>query len=147
MTKPDIHLNDFGSFDRYLFGDGDVDWEKFSHWRNVGWIFTPPILRPISKVEYQLDHYALWMTIAHNNPLIKPIFSDNAVRPYSRCYACQYKRDKYGVNKYCLRYCPLINVEAFYCIKPYREWGDTDDEDYAAQQAEIIARIPWREII
>lgn len=147
MNQPEIRLNDFESFDRYLFGEGAVNWEKFYHVVGYSWIFTPPILHPVTEAEYQLDHYALWMAIARNSPFKKPIFSDDAVRPFYRCYACQYKRDKYGANKACLLYCPLINAEELNCVEPYRKWANTDDEEYATYQATCIARIPWRENI
>lgn len=145
MNKPKIYLNDFESFDRYLFGDENANWSKFYHFReHYSWMFTPPILWPVNEVEYQLDHYTLWMTIAYNNPLLKPIFDDVSTEPFCRCYACSYKLRRYGANGKCVPHCPLTCAEKGNCVKIYREWSDTHDKEYASRLAIDIARIPWK---
>lgn len=62
--KKKLKLNDFEGFDQYLFPNGKKDWHKFWAQTNGHMHYIPPIEDPVKLVDFQLNHYALWMSIA-----------------------------------------------------------------------------------
>lgn len=147
MSTVEIHLNDFDSFDRFCFGDEPRDWGKYYHYSVADKceVFTPPISLPKTEAEYQLDHYAMWMVMAMCTPDYKPVFADTSIRPYSRCYACQYKNDRRGFARSCVVACPVFDgCDAGFCTKEYRQWAFVEDSAKPSGLAEKIARTHWK---
>lgn len=154
-----IKLNDFASFDRYLFGMKGPNWGLF--YNKTDDLFTPPIEHPKTEVEYQLNHYTLWMVISHFHLRHKPRFSF-AHQPRLKCYACGYKL-RYGNRKNvrlsCAGYCPLAiwdTIEAestpvsWICGEEYNTFIDCvyDNCDVPAISlaAKRVAKMLWRVI-
>lgn len=65
MGNIPLTLNDFESFDKFLFNNEEPNWHKFKVLLNNRRYFLPPIEEPKEIEEYQLCHYAYWMCIAY----------------------------------------------------------------------------------
>lgn len=140
-----LRLNDFDGFNRYLFGKKEPNWKKFYNERAE--VFKPPIGKPITEAEYQLDHYALWMVISHFALRRKPEFRDSkmVVIPNCNCYACEWK----PANTCCVNGCPLIGILPGTCTWEWDTWSyirASASEFTLSHFAKKIATTPWREV-
>lgn len=137
-TDSQIRLNDFASFDNFLFGAGKRDWRKFL---DKDEYFIPPIDSPADIVQYQLCHYAYWMTIAKNNFESKPGIIGMSEVLYS-CYACAYAQEAataHGLMWRCIL-CPLKRRS--------RDRGECGDEYFWFKNVTFIEAKPnWAEKI
>lgn len=147
-----LKLNDFEGFDRYLFGEEKPDWKRFYNKRTD--TFEPPIGKPTKEVEYQLDHYTLWMVISHFALRHKPIifkYCGKIVNPICRCYACEWRLYQRN-DESCIEGCPLIGVLPTGCTMEWRTWAfncknRTDvSDDEKSRLAKQIAMTPWRKV-
>lgn len=147
----DIVLNDFVSFNRFLF-DGKLkhpNWKKFRKRVGKKMGFVPPIVSPKTIEEYQLNHYAYWMFIAKvvSGVYKLPIFPQYGSPPCNYCYACEYlvsQQSKHTCASHSCYYCPISNEQRFTtgCRNTeYLFWKD----DRNALAAMAIARTLWKE--
>lgn len=159
MNALDLKLNDFDSFDRLIFRGREPNWSKLYNPKTD--TFYPPIPHPKSEVECQLDHYALWMVIAHHDLTGKPnlfrrrgFHPRNVLIPGGRCYACQYHEDHYN-NSSCGKPeypCPLTSADGHSsCGLKWELWRNlcicSPNEGMPRKKAAIdIAHIKWREL-
>lgn len=137
-----IKLNDFMSFDYFLFGAEKRDWATFLDFDGN---FIPPIANPISIVQHQLCHYAFWMTIAKNNLYRKPRIPYGAYVP-SLCYACKYA-DLVAPSVDQCNFCPLERDTSFHCCgKEHSSYMDCtlSDSSEASKWAAKVAKMIWR---
>lgn len=151
MTE--LKLNDFEGFNKILFGDHEPDWSKFYN-KEID-VFMPPIGNPITLPEYQLDHYTMWMVISAFALIYKPNYFFNNTKPYSRCYACEYKHH-HRPPEYCRFTCPLDLDGAYFGCGPLyirycgltsgKNLDDPERVTLIKQTAEKIAKLKWREI-
>lgn len=152
MSK--LRLNDFASFNKFLFKDSGPNWNKFFDEKNS--VFCPPILKPKTIVEYQVNHYVLWMVISAFKLNAKPeIFVESADVPYHKCYACEYsakKANPYSID--CKTRCPIV-LDDDYCgcgskYDYYITLRHIASDYYVSKElkrvAESIAKLEWREI-
>lgn len=151
MKTAEIKLNDFEAFDRFIFGSEEHNWNKFYDKETN--TFTPPIKTPVTEVEHQIDHYALWMVISHFKLVYKPeIFSDDDPSS-SKCYACKYTKLINPASQPSCLYCPILNGKINSCSESYNEWltakmlvviNRDDDYEFLANCAAQVSRTPWR---
>lgn len=142
MKYSQIHLNDFETFDNFLFGVGERDWSTFLD--DEGY-FIPPITHPVSITQHQLCHYAYWMTIAKNDLTIKPRIRYGTYVPHS-CYACKYASFFISDAKLC-RFCPLVrDTSQHNCGIEYSHYLDCSYvKSYEVSEwAEKIAKMTWK---
>lgn len=162
MNTRNLKLNDFEAFDRLIFRGKKPNWEKLYDPKKF--YFYPPIPRPKTEVEYQLDHYALWMTIGHYGLTRKPhIFRRRGFRPHDalqpagQCYACSWHHHVYstGICSSPLYPCPLTGANGRNTCGPeWRKWnylrgGHREHPERVIQirqAARDIAHIKWREL-
>lgn len=160
MNTRNLKLNDFEAFDRLIFRGREPNWKCLYDPKTDA--FYPPIPRPKSEAEHQLDHYALWMVIAHNDLTNKPcLFLRRGFRtrdvlvPRGRCYACQYHAQHYNIaNCHNPEYsCPLTSSNGMNsCGEEWNRWNCARsrfhfDAREVSQAAIDIAHINWREIV
>lgn len=148
-----LKLNDFDSFDAFLFGGKTPDWRRF--YDKEMDTFFPPIDYPTHIAEYQLNHYTMWMVVSTFALWDKPYHFNGGHIPVARCYACDYKR-RYGYQGSCECRCPLVlGGYVSGCGKPYTTYVDlTAQRDpcdplsvsLVEQAAEQVARMKWREL-
>lgn len=144
MPYSQIHLNNFTSFDHFLFGVEEKDWRIFL---DEGY-FIPPIANPVNIAQHQLCHYTYWMTIAKNNLKDKPRIVHGAYVP-SLCYACKYA-DLLAKSADICSFCPLeTDSRRFKCGKEFSNYINcTRDKSFtsneASEWAEKIAKIIWK---
>lgn len=151
MDTSSLKLNDFESFENFLFSEEerklpeDEKWKKYVISDNTRILakhyFIAPI--PTSELkrieEYQLCHYAYWMCISIFTPMSKMNFwTENNKIPSGRCYACAYANT---CSTGCTS-CPLQN-HIFDCIPPYIDWGEYYSTNACAACAIKIATWPW----
>lgn len=139
----ELKLNDFEGFDKILFNDNEPDWSKFYDKDAV--TFTPPIERPETLVEHQLNHYALWMVISTFRLPGKPHIHTLSYRdiPFNRCYPCSW-HVKHGSS--CEQTCPLILDDDYKgCGTAFDKWKESP-VDVKVQAAKEIAKYHWREV-
>lgn len=136
-----IALNDFDGFDCILFENSVPNWKKY--YKSNPDRFYPPIKRPSTMVEYQLNHYALWMTIAHNHLKKKPsiVFSKYITND---SYACE---SAYINGTGTCRFCPIsVNKN---CPSDYFLWihhtRSNVDPNIIFELAIKIAKMTWKE--
>lgn len=146
MTTEELKLNDFEGFDQFLFGDEEHNWRYFLFFVDGANCFCPPITCPKTVAEYQLCHYAYWMTVAEY-PWLKaepPILAINPVQ-YGN-YACEYT-DKTG--EVC-RDCPIIDEKygGLTCTAPnhpLEKWlKSLENEEMRRDHALECAKIEWK---
>lgn len=151
MSQKELTLNDFEAFDQYIFGTDERDWTKL--YKKHSDTFIPPIEIPLTEEEFQLNHYALWMVIAHCDLRSKPHFDASTLYTFrSKCFACEYKKliDNNSEAKTCSLNCPLTSLTKNSCASAYLEW--TYARRFYNESADVfrlateIAKIPWREI-
>lgn len=153
MTE--LKLNDFDGFNTILFDTHDPDWSKFYNEKTN--IFYPPITNPIRKVEYQLDHYALWMVISTFCLNEKPTFVFASITPIAKCYACEWAKNRdRSKSMNCRDSCPLVLSEAsqydWGCGTDFDLWhyvrilDDDSSKKEAKDAAERVAKLRWREV-
>lgn len=138
-----IALNDFVSFDNFLFGDKRRDWSTFL---NCDDDFISPIAVPTDIIQNQLCHYAYWMTIAKNNLREKPwIISADHI--YYSCYACYYATAMTrGAFLSICEMCPLKKERfAPQCGNEYRRFKNALSDEERSEWAEKVAKIIWKE--
>lgn len=159
MNTRNLKLNDFETFDKLIFRGNKPNWEKFYDPKYSA--FYPPIPNPKTEVEFQLDHYALWMTIAHYGLTSKPqIFRRrgfrfrDALHARGRCYACSWHYHIYN-SASCtnpLYPCPLTSSDGDKSCGPeWHKWCHLcqvhpESIVHIQQAAYNIAHIEWREI-
>lgn len=132
-----LKLNDFEGFDKILFDDHKPDWSKFYDEKND--IFMPPIWRPMTLAQFQLDHYALWMVIYVFKLKEKPKFHSSCAHPELGCYACSARPNT--IFDSCWDSCPL-DLESYYtCGEDFECWKGNKLPKYAYK----IAHILWKE--
>lgn len=143
-----LNLNDFDSFDAFLFNGKNPNWGKFYD-RETD-IFIPPIYRPMTLPEYQLDHYALWMVISSFCLTKKPYFTFFIEMLINGCYACHYKFYHEPYIYSCKNGCPLVLDDYAQCGTAYSDYM-RESTIYGAtarlkDAAEQIAKLKWREV-
>lgn len=139
-TSSQITLNDFESFDNFLFGDEKRDWGTFFDYDGC---FIAPITNPVSIVQHQLCHYAYWMTIAKNHLSFKPhIVTLGHVTQL--CYACKYAQMiSYVSCKQC-SVCPLKTDKYINrCGSEHWNFIHSSTPEDKEIWAEKIAKIIW----
>lgn len=148
-TTEELSLNDFETFNRFLFGEKEHDWRCFLVFEDGASSFAPPIMYPDTIEEYQLCHYAYWMTIAEH-PWLKttpPILAPGPVRHGN--YDCEYV-DRMG--KAC-RGCPVIDEKygGLTCTSPnhpLEKWLENiNNEKMRRKYALEYAKIEWKDRI
>lgn len=155
-TYSHINLNDFASFDHFLFGVGEKDWRTFLDVDSDYYYFIPPITNPVGIVQHQLCHYAFWMTIAKNNLKEKPRITEGAHVP-STCYACKYANlltesailgSAIQTMDHICNFCPLKkDSHHSRCGDEYYHYMHctrTSQLNEASEWAEKIAKIIWK---
>lgn len=139
-----IHLNDFISFDNFLFGNWERDWTKFL---DEDEYFISPIANPVNIAQYQLCHYAYWMTIAENDFRVKPcIISASLNINTLMCYACAYAK-KISPNANICHSCPLKKDPGKHkCGFEYSQWMCClcENPRDAQNWAEKVAKMTWK---
>lgn len=143
MKYSQIHLNDFETFDNFLFGAGEKDWGTFLD--DEGY-FIPPITHPVNIAQHQLCHYAYWMTIAKNDLTIKPRIRYGTYVPHS-CYACKYAYFLSPDFADLCRFCPLVrDTSRHNCGIEYSHYLDCPYvKSYEVSEwAEKVAKMIWK---
>lgn len=157
MKKSELILNDFEGFDQFIFRGKTPNWEKLYNKERD--IFYPPIPFPKTEVEHQLDHYALWMVMAHYKLTSKPdnfrkrgFFFRAALQPCIRCYACEWhNRICNSVDCIFSNYCPLTSSgKGGTCGYMWGKWQHLcihypEETEQIQQTANAIAHIEWGE--
>lgn len=159
MNTSQLKLNDFEGFNRAIFRGRDPKWESL--YNQVSDTFYPPIPYPKSEVEHQLDHYALWMTMAHYGLISKPknfkrrsFLVPYALEPHNYCYACEWQILVYHTPvNYCgAKPCPLASSgRGFACGPDWANWVHLTTYSSGClyeirEAANAVAHIEWREI-
>lgn len=154
MDTSSLKLNDFESFENFLFSEEerklpeDEKWAKYIITKNIGGTnksyFVAPI--PLSKLgrieEYQLCHYTYWTCIGiFNSPIKMDFWNANDTKPLGKCYACAYGRTYSSTCNACIN-CPLQN-HIHDCIPPYVEWEESYSIYSSRASAFKIATWPW----
>lgn len=169
----DLRFNDFDSFWDFLFLNGERrDFSKFGfrtsndcHVLNGQKAIYVPFLHPANNIEFQVNHFVLWMTIGHFKWTEKPyyIVSLNGKSTFKMssavdlsCYACEF------CDGYCEE-CPIQWIEGednveFACEEKgslYNRWcamqdlvelfDDPTAPDEAQDTAWAIACKEWKE--
>ena len=141
----ELTLNDFEGFDRFLFGEGERDFiSRFLIKKDGLSFFDPPIRFPRTIEEYQLNHYALWMSIAHIGGMQKlPVKTSTGIE--TTCYACLY------ADTVRARSCSVCPIKDRYmkdgtCGEAYTYWNVFKNSGRrAACYAKKVATLEWRE--
>lgn len=150
--KLTVNLNDFETFDRLLFNEDEMKLPEKERWKKF-WdgetVVVPIPMYPDTIEEYQLCHYAYWMTIAEH-PWLKttpPILAPGPVRHGN--YDCEYV-DRTG--KAC-RGCPVIDEKYgdLTCTSPnhpLEKWlKNINNEKMRRKYALEYAKTEWKDRI
>lgn len=132
-----LKLNDFDGFNKVLFGDHKPDWSKFYYKKSD--TFIPPIRNPKTLVQFQLDHYALWMVMCAFKLAEKPNFNRDYFCPPLGCYACAACPN--GIFDDCNDACPLCLKSYDTCGEDFTHWKNSRLPKYAYKVAHIL----WKE--
>ncbi len=149
-------LNDFRAFDKELLWLSDTDYSKF--YQNG--VIAVPFQFPATEIEYQINHYVMWKTMAAIEATHKPEyflfldedsseeFHDANVSTICSCWACEFCRQECKKCPiWCKDYsddncCPCEDTQN----SLYLEWlnaVEDSDTEWISTIKEKIAKIYW----
>lgn len=156
ILRKKLVLNDFESFDKFLcyqskFKSNTIYWPYYYLFAQDK--FYPPIPKPKTIVDYQLNHYALWMVIhvfgLHNKPTL---IYHKKYKLTSSCYACAYANIHEQAGHISCEACPINGKNSKSCCDAYYNWvrfskrfSGAYDELKMAEYAKDVARLKWTE--